>query len=261
MKKFCFTVDDNIRFLKEITERNYTSIFDHPYLGMYKRLHEKFNLEVQLNLFYFMEGFELSQMSDKYKKEWTENSHWLKLSFHSLFENVCPYENSDYNEVFTDCNKVNSEILRFASPHSLAKTTTVHFCVTTSAGLEAVKDNGYKGLLGLFGDSENPRISYSVDNETASEIRKGKVLSFNDVSIASIDMVINTVKLSDIPRELAKLLSRDSVRVMIHEQYFYEDYTYHQSDFEEKLNTVFSVLTDNEFESCFFEELIEKKKI
>ena len=76
-----FSVDDNIRFLKEITENHYSSIFDHPYLSMYKRLHEEFDLEVQLNLFYRMPDFELSQMSDAYRCEWEENAHWLKLSF------------------------------------------------------------------------------------------------------------------------------------------------------------------------------------
>ena len=49
MKTFCFTVDDNIRCLREINEKNYDSIFDHPYLAVYKRLHERFGLKVQLN--------------------------------------------------------------------------------------------------------------------------------------------------------------------------------------------------------------------
>ena len=107
MKTFCFTVDDNIRFLKEITERKYNSIFAHPYLAMYKRLHETFDLQVQLNLFYWMEGFDLSQMGDQYRKEWEENAHWLKLSFHSDYENVEPYKTSGYEEVYTHCKQVN----------------------------------------------------------------------------------------------------------------------------------------------------------
>ena len=44
MRNFIFTVDDNIRFLKEINEREYESIFEHPYLAMYRRLHEKYGL-------------------------------------------------------------------------------------------------------------------------------------------------------------------------------------------------------------------------
>jgi tRNA nucleotidyltransferase (CCA-adding enzyme) len=41
-KPACFTVDDNIRFLKELTQHPQNSLFDHPYLAMMKRLHELF---------------------------------------------------------------------------------------------------------------------------------------------------------------------------------------------------------------------------
>ena len=59
MKTFCFTVDDNIRFFKEITEQGLGSIFEHPYLAMLRRLHERFGVKIQLNLFFKMEGFGL----------------------------------------------------------------------------------------------------------------------------------------------------------------------------------------------------------
>ena len=80
IKNYCFTVDDNIRFLKEITEVCYRSIFEHPYLSMYRRLHERFGLKVQLNLFYREGDFDLSQMTDRYYEEWKENADWIKLS-------------------------------------------------------------------------------------------------------------------------------------------------------------------------------------
>ena len=87
MKTFCFTVDDNIRFFKEIMQSGYESIFEHPYLQVYKRLHDKFNAKVQLNLFFEDSEFELSEFTSAYKNEWEENSDWLKLSFHSQYEN------------------------------------------------------------------------------------------------------------------------------------------------------------------------------
>ena len=65
MKTFCFTVDDNIRFLKDLTEQKYTSIFDHPYLAMYKRLHDAFGLKVQLNLFYQTEGYQSCHFEER----------------------------------------------------------------------------------------------------------------------------------------------------------------------------------------------------
>lgn len=256
MKTFCFTIDDNIRFLKEITEQNMERIFAHPYLAMLRRLHEKFDLKIQLNLFYRMNGFDLSQMSARYADEWRAAADWLKLSFHSELENPRPYLNSGYEEVFADCHAVHEEILRFSAPKSLAKTTTVHCCQTTPEGVTALFDNGVQGLLGLYGNEETPRTSYSLSEDIAAELRNGKIETLDGMTHASIDMIINTVKREDIPSKLTELFSRESLRVMIHEQYFYKDYPRHQPDFEEKLVLVFSLLRDQGYQSCFFEELI-----
>ena len=255
-KTFCFTVDDNIRFLKEIAEKNYKSIFEHPYLAMYKRLHEEFDLKVQLNLFFRMDGFALSQMSSTYSSEWEENSDWLKLSFHSDFENVKPYEFSEYDEVYQDVKKINNQILRFASPASLAKTTTVHYCLATSEGLNALSDNTVLGLLGLFGTKEKPRTSYGIEENKAKKIRDGETVKVGKISYASIDIVLNSFSKEDILIKLNNLINHNCIRVMIHEQYFYADYKNYQHDFEEKLRSTFSFLNEHCYESRFFEELI-----
>lgn len=256
MKTFCFTVDDNIRFLKELEKEGAQSIFSHPYLAMYKRLHEAFGLKVQLNLFNRMEGFVLSRVSERYICEFKENSHWLKLSFHSELENVRPYEFSGYDEVFADAKKVNDQICRFASPSALGKTTTVHYCRTTPEGLEALKDNGYLGLLGLFGDSEEPRSSYSLEEGIASRIRDGELVKKDGVTFASIDVILNRFSKEKILALLENLKGRSCIKVMIHEQYFYPDYKSYQPDFEEKLNATFSFLTSLGYKSSFFEELL-----
>ena len=98
MKNYIFTIDDNIRFLKELTEQNAKSLFSHPYAHMLKCLHEEFGVKIQLNLFYECPDFNLSQMTDKYRAEWVQNADWLKLSFHSRLENIAPYEHSDYQQ-------------------------------------------------------------------------------------------------------------------------------------------------------------------
>ena len=151
---------------------------------------------------------------------------------------------------------MHEQILRFASPNSLAKTTTVHYCRTTTEGLSALSDNGVRGLLGLFGKAEAPRTSYNLDEEKASVIRAGEILFMDDMAFASLDMIVNTVKMEKLLPKLNQLLSRDSIRVMIHEQYFYSDYPAYQSDFEAKLECVFGFLRENSYRSVFFEELL-----
>lgn len=254
MKKFSFTVDDNIRFLHMLTAENADSLFSNPYLAMYKRLHDKYRLKVQLNLFYEMPGFDLSQMTDRFKEEWAENAHWLKLSFHSRLENVDPYLSSGYQEVYGDCAAVHKEILRFAGEQSLGKTTTIHYCQTTLEGLRALRDHGIQGLLGLFGTDDAPRSSYSLPESDAALLRKGEILHRHELDFYSIDLVMNLYDREELLRRLRALLNRDALRVMIHEQYFYSDYHAYQPDFEEKLDQAFSLLHENGFESCFAEE-------
>ena len=256
IKNFCFTVDDNIRFLKEITENHYQSMFDHPYLAMYQRLHEEFGLKVQLNLFYRMEDFDLSQVSEAYYDEWEANSDWLKLSFHSKLENVKPYESSDYDEVYEDCKRVHEQIKRFASSATLANTTTIHYCLLTEDGLKAMEDNGVVGLLGLFGTNEKPRTSYNIDEGEAARIRAGEILKIGNISFASIDIVLNCYSEEKILEKLACMSQRDCIKVMIHEQYFYEDYVRYQPEFEEKLRSAFSFLSENGYQSSFYESLL-----
>ena len=260
MGVYCFTVDDNIRFLKELTQEDYLDIFDHPYLAMYRRLHQKFGVKVQLNLFYEMPEFDLTQMTDRFKAQWEENADWLKLSFHSKLENVCPYEFSDYQEVCEDCSAVNREILRFAGPASLAETTTIHYCRATAQSLQALKDLEVRGLLGLLGSPENPRTSYEVPMDMAEQIRAGQIIPFRDIAMGSLDMVINDCKRENQLPALARLLPRDQFHLMIHEQYFYSDYVRYIPDFEEMLHDIFAYMEDNGFAPRFFEEMIPEMR-
>ncbi len=258
MKQFCFTVDDNIRFFKELTCGSYESLFDHPYLALFRRLHQKYDLKIQLNLFYECDGFDLSGMTDRYREEWRNNAHWLKLSFHSKLENVKPYEFSAYQEVFENCKSVQDQILRFATDSSLAQTTTVHYCLATAAGVKALKGNGVKGLLGLYGDEQAPMLSYQNTVEEGKRIRGGETVFSDGIAYAGIDVVLNLYSREEILKHLLPLAERRLVKVMIHEQYFYPDYCNYQPDFEEKLDATFAYLKGQGFCSTFFEDVLEE---
>jgi hypothetical protein len=86
-------------------------------------------------------------------------------------------------------------------------------------------------------------------------------VEYQGVKIASIDMIINDTKLENIIPDLSVLQDHDQIRVMIHEQYFYQDYPRYQSDFEEKLETVFTFLEEKGYKSRFFEEMLWEEDI
>ncbi len=255
--RFFFTVDDNIWVLGDLTRGQPKSLFAHPYLALYRRMHEKYGLKVQLNLFYEDGGFNLSMMTDRYRDEWAANADWLKLSFHSRAdEPPKPYELSGYDEVYGDCADVHREILRFAGQDSLAKTTTIHYVRTTNEGVQALKDNGVEGLLGLYGTDENPRISYQNTAEEAARVRHGELVERDGMTYGSIDLILNNCKLADIKECLSSFVGRPTVKVMIHEQYFYPYFRGHQPDFEEKLDTAFAYLREHGYVSAFFEDCL-----
>ena len=261
-KRFCFTVDDNIRVFKELTKGEYSSIFDHPYLAMYRRLHKKHGLCVQLNLFYEgKEGFTLAEMTDRYCAEFEANADWLKMSFHSRMENVRPYENSGYDEVLFDATAVETEIVRFASKSALAETTTVHFCRLTADGIRAMAERRVRGLLGLYGDKDSPRLSYQTKEMDAPRLREGETVYDGKIAYAGIDIVLNLYETKENLARLAPLCGRDLIKVMIHEQYFYPDYPHYQKDFEEKLDAVFTALTGHGYQSTFFENTLKKEEL
>lgn len=256
MKTFCFTIDDNIRFLRELCEGEMPSLFSHPYAAMLKRLHDLYGVKIQLNLFYTDGCFTLSDMTDRYRDEWAAVSGWLRLSFHSKLENVKPYLHSSYDDVHRDCTAVHCEILRFAGEASLAKTTTLHYCVSTRDGATALYNCGVRGLLALSGTSEKPYVCYGLPIGVTSELQAGKVVTLDGISYADIDAVLNKLALSEIEPLIRKLSGRESLRLMIHEQYFYPNYKAYQPDFEEKLETAFTTLAELGFESRFFEQII-----
>ena len=256
MKTFCFTVDDNIWCLSDLTAKQPDSLFDNAYLAVYKRLHEKFGVKVQLNLFYETDGFNLSQMTDKYKSEWDANADWLKLSFHSRANDTRTYGEDGYQTLFCDCSAVNQEIIRFAGERSLAKTTTVHFCKCSKDGLRALADCGYRGLLGLYGTDEEPRFSYGLPENLCKTLRRGAGETVDGIRHFGIDIVLNMFSTQEILEKLKGLFDRTQVRVMIHEQYFYPRYRLYQPDFEEKLSSTIQTLESAGFVSCFAEEIL-----
>ncbi|HLP74649.1 MAG TPA: hypothetical protein VK155_17215, partial [Bacteroidales bacterium] len=115
VNKYRFSLDDNIWFLKDINANagKYKSIFENPYLGFLKQVNDTYGTKVHINIYYQCDGFDLSQMTDKYKPEWKDNAEWLRLSFHALQNNPdMPYLNAGYDQVKHDCELVKEQIKR-----------------------------------------------------------------------------------------------------------------------------------------------------
>ncbi len=273
-KGYRLSSDDNIVFLQEIAKNRPRSLFEHPYLALYKRVHEDFGAKVVLNLFYdnstskgFLKDrgyFDLSQMPDIYKKEWEENADWLKLSFHALREfPEFPYKSAKKEKVLSDVKKVHGEILRFAGERSLSSFATVHYGEIGQEGLDVLQSAGYSGFCGYF-DAENgaPSVAYGKSEAFCRKIGQEKILKDGGTVFAKIDLCMNLAKTASENREkLEKLMQKERFgffHIMIHEQYFYRDYAAYIEEYGEIVSACCRMLFEGGYHGAFYDEFLRR---
>ncbi len=272
-KKYALSVDDNIWWLAELTLFPRESLFDHPYLAVYRRAHEKYGAKVRFNLFYRVEGraaekygaFDLSMMTERYKAEFEKNSDWMHLAFHSFQESPNnPYKNASYEEVARDWQKVRREIIRFAGEKSLEYATTIHFGCCTPEGIRALRDGGIRALMGFMSLDRKgrPSVSYNLSVQRVLDTQRYGFWKDKESGMiyGKIDVVMNSYS----PEKIWQILEREHreyplrgfCEIMIHEQYFYRDYFNYESDYEERILAGCRWCHEQGYRSAFVEEVI-----
>ncbi len=265
--KFRFSSDDNIIFLYDINEHKdeYKSIFDNPYLAIYKKAHDKYGAKVHLNLFYAFDErarkefssprpyFDLSMMTDKFKDEFEANSDWLKLAFHAYSEFPDkPYVNATPEKMLDDCIRVHREIIRFAGKSSISNSTTTHWGSGNRECIRALRSLGYTSFTGYFEivDGEG-LVSYYQPLDICEHIGERDFFceTDEDIIFGRIDRVTNIGTLDSVMEDLKSVINNPHrggfVSVMIHEQYFYSDYSAYLPDFEARILEPCRVLCEN----------------
>ena len=268
--------DDNILFLADLTAHadDYTSIFEHPYLAVYKEAHDLYDAKVHLNLFYeFAESdqayfsthrpyFNLSMMTDKFKGEFRQNADWLKLSFHSRRNSMRPYENTTTEEITRECLEVHREIIRFAGEESLAACTTLHFGAANEVAVRAMRAMGYRVMAGYFIPGRPNPVAYHASEAMIEHIYHRDFFCDTDTDMffGRIDCVVNCSTNEENLREIAEAAESPTrggyVEIMIHEQYFYKDYVNYLPDFRARVLDPAHYLFDVGYRGRFLSDVI-----
>jgi hypothetical protein len=266
LKRYRFSTDDNIVFLKDLAlnASKYSSIFDNEYLAFWREMHEKYGARVQFNTYYQTEGFNLSQMPDKYRPEWEENADWMRLTFHALQNDPPnPYIGASYQVMLHDFSLVTGEIARFAGRRLLSPFTTVHWGEATLEACKALRNQGMKGLVGYFlvdPGIGRPIVSYYLDHDRTMYLNARDYWkdTREDLFFIKHDLVINLLQPKDIAPTLNSIASNPHkshlMEVMIHEQYFNRQYPHYEPDAHERVITTLEWLRGNGYRSVFYEE-------
>jgi hypothetical protein len=262
--RYRFSTDDNIRFFEDIARNanKYTSIFDNPYLAMWRDLHRKYGTKFHHNIYYQTDGFDLSQMPGKFRPEWQKNSDWMRLSFHALANDPDrPYVHASAEQILRDYRMVVREIERFAGKEVLHPITTVHWGEATLAAARALRREGIRTLVGYFETRADlpsvgyyvttPHLQYMMGRDYWKDTRE-------DIAFVRHDIVINTVPLGEIERHLDRVAAdphqSEVMELMIHEQYFYPDYRAYEPDYRQRVERAIQWVTRRGYKPVFFED-------
>jgi hypothetical protein len=240
----------------------YASIFDNPYMGMWRDMNRKYGAKVHFNIYYETEGFNLSQMPVKYKNEWRANRNWIRLTFHARANDPArPYANAPADQVIRDYRQVTNEIIRFAGEAMLSPATTIHWGETTREAAIALRREGIRVMPGYFEMlNGKPRVSYYLD-VPRTEYLSGRDYwkdTSTDMIFVRHDIVMNTVALDRIVPHLERIAAdphqSEVLELMIHEQYFYPDYKAYETDYRERVETAIAWATRRGYKPVFYSD-------
>ncbi len=267
-RKLRLAIDDIIRCLREIALQEPDSLFDHPFLALFRDLHRAFGAKTHLNIYYTDgNGFDLSQFPDRYRSEWEEAADYLRLTFHARADKPNRiYRQAPYEEVFQDFKQVTQHIIRFAGDKIWrTRANGLHFAETTREGARAMRDQGADLLVGyfIFDQKGKPAVSYYLDKEQTRHLahRDFWVDTREKILFSRDKLVLDQTPLEEIAPTLDRLLAENpegmgTLNLVTHEQYFYPDYKHYRPDYGERIRTALKWALDHGFTPAFPDEYL-----
>ncbi len=263
--RYRFAIDDNSFFLRDVARKGYKSLFDCFYLKMLRDLHAKYGAKFVLNIYYRTEdGFELPQFPERYRGQWRDNAHWLRLSFHALADKPDrPYQDAPVEKLTADFDKVVAEIRRFAGEETYAPTTVIHWGMVRPepAVFGALARRGVRVLSGYFQQVDGKwDINYRLDDRRSEYLsRHDALVDFQSgIAFSKIDIVCNLVPNEKIVPALEPVVrdpnTAEIIDILTHEQYFWPFYVNYIPDHPARLDTAIRFVTERGYKPVFLHE-------
>ena len=263
--RYRFSIDDNSFFLRDLHQKQYKSLFDCFYLKMLQDLNKKYGTKFTLNIYYTTEdGFDISQLSDRWKGQFRDNAGWMRLAFHA-YANMPnrPYQNARPEKLCADFDKVAAQIHRFAGEEAYAPPTVIHWGMTLHEAFKPLYERGVRALSGYF---ERNRSTGKFDvNYQWDELHSGWIQrhdAFKDfesgIVFSKIDIVVNTVKIDKILPTLEPVAAdpnkNEIMDLFTHEQYFWPFYHNYLPDHPQRMDKTLRFVTERGYKPVFLHE-------
>lgn len=261
--RYRFSIDDNSYWLRDVARNGYDALFDCFYLDMLRGFHREYGTKFTLNIYYATEdGFTLPEFPDRYRAEFEASADWLGLAFHARANDPDRlYQYAPVDELISDMEKVEEQVIRFAGEQSLIPPTVIHWGMIVPEAIPALYEKGVRVLSGFahrvsYGYDVNywlddARSEYLYHNEALKDFDTGMVFS-------KVDIVCNNTPVDAVPQLLDPLYETprqaEIMDFFTHEQYFWPFYKAYIPDHADRLNATFRWATDHGYKPIFFHE-------
>lgn len=203
--------DDVVCVLKDLKENScyYESIFKNTFLKELKALHDEYGACFSLYVFEEYGDFHIEDMPILYKKEFRENSDWLKFGFHSKGPDFD--KNMSLSDFKTSFFNVQKAITHFADSNSLSPVLRLHYYSANDSMVNFMYQTGIvKGLLG----ADDNRVSYDLSLKENELFGRNFYLR-KDMKYFKTNLRLENVWL--INYSLSCLQNRDTLVIFTHE--------------------------------------------
>lgn len=194
------SIDDAILVFKDITENkeNYTSIFENKTLKYLRELYIEYGVVTSCYVYYELdEFFNLSDCTDKFATEFTENSNWLRFGFHTI-NGTSNYESTSAEMIVDHYNNVISELYRITGNYDCID--NVVRLQNFAGNIESIKaiTDVEQGIIGLL-SADDERKSYYLDDSENDFIYENDRYydEVNDLYFISTDLRMEMVSSID----------------------------------------------------------------
>lgn len=167
---------DDVSVFERLSEDNYESVFDEPFLNRLQTIHRRTGAKFTL---YVYES-SVSSVPDFYWEQFRTNSDWLKIGFHATSAEE-PITQTD-EEFISSYNRLDS-ILSNKAPQNKTDVLRLHYWKASPVEIDFLKDKGIRCLL----CADRDVISYSLSKEDNYELIAEEVFHKNGMNYKKTD--------------------------------------------------------------------------
>jgi hypothetical protein len=174
LKFMHISVDDVNIMLKELSDKNYKTIYQHEIFNFLKSMHDQYGAVFSLYCFYQNPEdplWTLSNMTDQYRNEFEKASSWLKFGFHAQHsstkynETVNPETALEHYTTFVDA------VRKFAGSASIDRIPRIHYFMGNKEQTRKWKNAEY-GVEGFLSADDTREVNGYLNANERSILEK-----------------------------------------------------------------------------------------